>query len=104
PHRIELGVMIAVPEPHASVLSGWRKQVGDPAAERVAPHVTLLPPTRVSRDELPAVRQHLTKAAEAAARFPMHLSGTGTFRPMSPVVFIQVAQGIANCEMLEKAI
>ena len=34
----------------------------------------------------------------------MHLFGTGTFRPMSPVVFIQVARGIADCETLEAAI
>ena len=34
----------------------------------------------------------------------MHLFGTGTFRPMSPVVFIQVARGIADCETLEQAI
>ena len=66
--------------------------------------MTLLPPTPVDRDELPAVRTHLAKAAEAAAPFPMHLFGTGTFRPMSPVVFIQVARGIADCEMLEQAI
>ena len=31
----------------------------------------------------------------------MHLAGTGTFRPLSPVVFIQVARGLAECEMLE---
>ena len=45
--------------------------------------------------------------AEAAADsepFVMHLSGTGTFRPVSPVVFIQVARGVADCEVLEKAI
>jgi 2'-5' RNA ligase len=102
--RITLGVMIPVPPPHASVLTGWRRRVGDPQAERVPPHVTLLPPTRVSRDDIPAVRTHLAKAAEAAAPFQMHLFGSGTFRPTSPVVFIQVANGIANCEMLERSI
>jgi 2'-5' RNA ligase len=34
----------------------------------------------------------------------MHLSGTGTFRPVSPVVFVQVAQGLSNCELLERAV
>jgi 2'-5' RNA ligase len=34
----------------------------------------------------------------------MHLSGTGTFRPTSPVVFIQVATGVSDCELLEQAI
>ena len=30
----------------------------------------------------------------------MHLSGTGTFRPVSDVVFVAVARGIGNCELL----
>jgi 2'-5' RNA ligase len=34
----------------------------------------------------------------------MHLSGTGTFRPASPVVFVQVARGVADCEALEAAV
>jgi 2'-5' RNA ligase len=34
----------------------------------------------------------------------VHLAGTGTFRPTSPVVFIQIARGVSNCEVLEKAI
>ncbi len=34
----------------------------------------------------------------------MHLFGTGTFRPISPVVFVQVARGVADCELLERAI
>jgi 2'-5' RNA ligase len=32
------------------------------------------------------------------------LSGTGTFRPVSPVVFVQVSLGIAQCEALERAV
>ena len=34
----------------------------------------------------------------------MTLRGTGTFRPVSPVVFVQVAGGLAECEQLEGAI
>ena len=34
----------------------------------------------------------------------MHLSGTGTFRPATPVVFVQVARGVGDCEELERAI
>jgi 2'-5' RNA ligase len=101
---ITLGVVIAIPAPHALVLSGWRTRVGDKLGGVIPPHVTLLPPTPIDRDELPAVRSHLAKAAESAMPFPMHLYGTGTFRPMSPVVFIHVARGIGDCELLEQAI
>ncbi len=102
--RVQLGVVITIPQPHASVLADWRRRVGDGLGELIPPHVTLLTPTTVDSDELPAVHAHLLKAAEAAVPFPMHLFGTGTFRPTSPVVFIQVARGIAECQSLEQSI
>jgi 2'-5' RNA ligase len=101
---ITVGVVITIPEPHASVLTSWRRQIGDHLGAVIPPHVTLLPPTRIAPDDLPAVRSHLEKAAESGAPFPMHLFGTGTFRPMSPVVFVTVARGIADCELLEQSI
>jgi 2'-5' RNA ligase len=99
-----LGVAIAIPEPHATVLTGWRRRVGDPAADLIWPHVTLLPPTPVPAAALDDVCAHLEAAASASQPFVMHLSGTGTFRPLSPVVFIQIARGVSDCEVLEKAI
>jgi 2'-5' RNA ligase len=33
----------------------------------------------------------------------VRLRGTGTFRPVSPVVFVGVVEGIAGCEMLAAA-
>lgn len=96
-----LGVAIAIPQPHATVLAKWRHQIGDPAAELVFPHVTLLPPTPVPDDAMDEVEQHLAAAAAAHEPFTMHLSGTGTFRPTSQVVYIQVATGVSDCEVLE---
>ena len=32
--------------------------------------------------------------------FRVHLRGTGTFQPISPVVFVGVVQGISQCEVL----
>jgi 2'-5' RNA ligase len=34
----------------------------------------------------------------------MRLRGTGTFRPVSPVVFLAVAEGIPGCEDLERRV
>lgn len=101
---VTVGVAIAIPQPHAATLSGWRRRVGDPAADLIFPHVTLLPPTPVAADRMAAVEGHLAGAARAAEPFAMHLSGTGTFRPVSPVVFAQVARGVADCEVLERAV
>jgi 2'-5' RNA ligase len=104
PHQTTLGVVITVPEPHATVLTNWRRQVGDPQADLIWPHVTLLPPTLIPTAAYPAVETHLRDVAAGREPFAMHLFGTGTFRPISPVVFIQVARGLADCELLEKAI
>jgi len=101
---IRIGVAVAVPEPHASVLTGWRHRIGDPGAGKIPPHVTLLPPTDLEADQLELIEKHLTEAAASVPPFTMRLSGTGTFRPVSQVVFVQVSTGIAECELLEGAV
>ena len=102
--RVNLGVAISVPSPWREELSAWRLRVGDPEGSRVPPHVTLLPPTQVAAARLEAIDAHLAAAADECAPFEMHLSGTGTFRPVSDVVFVVVASGIAHCEQLERRV
>ncbi len=102
--RVNLGVAVAVPEPWAAELSSWRERVGDPEGKRVPPHVTLLPPTQIAASRMPRIERHLVAAAASTAPFEMHLSGTGTFLPVSDVVFVVVAAGIAQCEQLERRI
>jgi 2'-5' RNA ligase len=101
PSPLTLGVAISVPSPWREELTGWRRQVGDPEGDRIVPHVTLLPPTQVPADRMPEIEDHLDAAAAAYRPFEIHLSGTGTFRPVSDVVFVVVAAGIAQCEQLE---
>ncbi|MBV9821142.1 MAG: 2'-5' RNA ligase family protein, partial [Actinobacteria bacterium] len=52
---LTVGVALAIPEPHASVLAGWRRRIGDPEADRIPPHVTLLPPTDIDADQFDVV-------------------------------------------------
>lgn len=96
-----IGVAIEVPQPHGRHLQRWRQRLGDPAAMRVPPHVTLLPPTAVLNERLPVVEEHLRRIAAEEAAFTITLRGTGTFRPVSPVTFVQLAAGISDCERLE---
>ena len=51
-----------------------------------------------------ALLEHVRDVAAHTAPYPVMLRSTGTFRPVSPVVFVQVARGIAECERLEAAI
>jgi 2'-5' RNA ligase len=101
---VTIGVSIAVPEPHGSQLQQLRAGFGDAAAHGIPTHVTLLPPTEVDDAMLPAVEAHLTEVAAAGRPFPMRLSGTGTFRPLSPVVFVRVVEGAEACTWLQKQV
>lgn len=98
------GVSIAVPEPWCAQLQQLREDVGDPLAQAIPPHITLMPPTEIAESEMDRFRTHLESVAKQHGPFTMRLRGTGTFRPVSPVVFVQVAQGIPMCERLEQAV
>jgi 2'-5' RNA ligase len=99
-----IGVAIAIPEPWASELQDYRTSVGDTTATQIPTHITLVPPTEVPDDDLDAVRAHLSQAASTVPPFVIHLRGTGTFRPVSPVVFVTLAEGISGCEVLAGAV
>ncbi|MGW0881769.1 2'-5' RNA ligase family protein [Streptomyces sp. NPDC002671] len=101
---VTIGVSIAVPEPHGSLLQERRAGFGDAAARDIPTHVTLLPPTEVDEAQLPAVEAHLTEVAAAGRPFPMRLSGTGTFRPVTPVVYVRVVQGAEECAWLQQRV
>jgi 2'-5' RNA ligase len=94
-----IGVAIAIPRPFADELEGWRDRFGDPAAHLIQAHVTLLPPTQIS--DLDAVESHLEAVAGRHEAFVVVLHGTGTFRPVSPVVYVRVASGAAQIVTLE---
>jgi 2'-5' RNA ligase len=96
-----IGVAIAIPDPWGSELQQWRQRFGDPLAEAIPTHVTLLPPTSVATDTLPAIEAHLGSVAGDCAKYDIHLRSTATFRPVSPVVFVQLAAGIGGCERTE---
>jgi 2'-5' RNA ligase len=99
-----IGIAIGIPEPFGSELQGWRERLGDPNAMRIVPHVTLLPPTPVSNESLDRIEEHLRIAATSFRPFDIRLRGSATFLPVSPVVFVPLVQGIAECEQLEQRV
>ncbi|GID94411.1 2'-5' RNA ligase family protein [Amorphoplanes digitatis] len=99
-----IGVAIDIPEPWGSELTRRRAEAGDPQAAYTPAHVTLLGPTEILTESLPAVEKHLEAVASAQEPFTIHLRGTGTFRPITEVVFVTLAVGISECELLAGAI
>jgi len=100
PETAVLGVVVSVPDPWAQLLVEWRGKCGDPQATLVPPHVTLLPPTEVPLAQRSAISEHLAEVAAAHPPFDVHLAGTGTFRPVSEVVYVAVVHGMAECELI----
>lgn len=98
-----IGVAVAIPEPWASELQDYRAAVGDTTAAMIPTHITLVPPTEVS-GELSDIESHLALVAAEVGAFDVHLRGTGTFRPVSPVVFVSLVEGISQCEQLAHAV
>jgi len=101
---IMIGVSVAVPEPFARAIQDARAGYGDPLARSIPTHVTLLPPTEVAAEALPAVERHLADAAAGQRPFRLLLHGSGSFRPVSPVVFLRVEAGAQECREVEAAV
>jgi 2'-5' RNA ligase len=102
--EVRIGIAVTVPPPYGPALVSARTRFGDPAAGQIPPHVTLLVPTALGVDRLGHVDAHLDEVAARHSPFVMQLRGTATFRPVSPVVFVQVVKGIADCEQLEREV
>jgi 2'-5' RNA ligase len=99
-----IGVAVAIPEPWGGELGRRRDAAGDPQAGLIPSHLTLLGPTDLAEERLPKVDKQLSRVAAGHRPFTLHLRGTGTFRPVSDVVFIAVVAGISECEQLEREI
>jgi 2'-5' RNA ligase len=95
-----IGVSIAVPEPWGSRLQQFRVANGDVQGAAIPTHITLVPPVEVEQSRMGDVGRHLDAVAAAAPPYRIHLRGSGTFRPVSPVVFVSLVEGISQTEQL----
>ena len=102
---ITIGVALPIPEPFLGELGAFRERFGDPLAHAIVAHITLVPPTPVADEaHLAAVVAHLHRQAAGLAPFPLVLAGSGTFRPVSPVVYVPIVTGEAQVRQIEAAV
>jgi 2'-5' RNA ligase len=94
------GVVIGIPEPLAGDLEGWRASFGDPMAAVIPPHVTLVTTTPVA--DWTATTEHVRRIARSQQPFTVALRGTGSFRPVSPVVYLNIAEGFDEIVTLHR--
>lgn len=101
---VRIGVAIGIPPPWGAQLDRVRRRAGDPQAAQIPSHLTLLGPTDVAPADLAPIEAHLAAVAGGAVGFGLELRGTGTFRPVSEVVYVAVADGAACCARLAAAV
>jgi 2'-5' RNA ligase len=98
-----IGVSLAVPEPWGSRLQVFRVANGDTQGEAIPTHITLVPPLDVDVADLEVIERHLAGVAARLAPYAVHLRGSGTFRPVSPVVFVKLVEGVSQTQELARA-
>ncbi|MFF1253170.1 2'-5' RNA ligase family protein [Pseudarthrobacter sp. NPDC058329] len=92
---VSVGVILGFPPDVAEELQRWRASFGDPLADVVPAHITLV--TTTPTQDWEATREHVRQVARKQRPFKVTIAGTGTFRPVSPVVFINVEDGFEDC-------
>ncbi|MHB1064354.1 MAG: 2'-5' RNA ligase family protein [Georgenia sp.] len=102
--QVRIGVTLKIPEPYSAYIQAVRARMRDPLAHLIPPHITLLPPTVIEPDQVDDVVAHLHDVAARHGPFVVAMRGTDTFRPVSPVVFVRVEQGLEECAALEQEV
>ena len=102
--HLRLGVIARLPEPIGMHVQAWRRALGDPAAERIVPHLTLVPPQTVAERDLDRAVALVERAAAEAVPFLVELDGAATFLPASPVAYLVVREGGPALHALEVAL
>jgi 2'-5' RNA ligase/8-oxo-dGTP pyrophosphatase MutT (NUDIX family) len=102
--RQRLGVIARLPEPLGIHVQAWRRALGDPAAARIGPHLTLAPPQTVAERDLDRAVALVERAAAGAVPFLIELHGAATFLPDSPVAFLVVREGGPALAAIEAAL
>jgi 2'-5' RNA ligase len=97
---VSIGVILGFPPDIAEELQRWRASFGDPMAGVIPAHITLV--TTTMTQDWDATRSHVREIARRQAPFTVTISGTGSFRPVSPVVFLNVEDGFGECVRLHR--
>lgn len=102
PGQVYAGVVIRLPEPTGQELQDWRASFEDSPAAGVSPHITLM--ISESRGEWDRLVEHVRRVLAEWEPFHLEIHGTGTFRPVTPVVYLDVERGREQCLALHRAL
>jgi len=97
-------VIVPLPEPLGVHVQAWRRALRDPTAERIGPHLTLVPPQTVAEHDVPSALALVERAVAEAVPCVVELDGAATFLPASPVAYLVVTEGGPALDALEAAL
>lgn len=84
-----------LPPPAAAEVDVLRRACGEPDVDRIAPHLTLVPPVNVREDEVDTALDVVRHAAAQTRPFRVILGPPATFLPQTPVLYLQVGGDVA---------
>jgi 2'-5' RNA ligase len=87
----------------AGEIDGLRRSFGGPI-DRIAPHLTLVPPTNVADEAVDDVVAHLGRVADRTAPIALRIEGPATFAPVTPVLYLEIAGELAPLRALVAAL
>jgi 2'-5' RNA ligase/ribosomal protein S18 acetylase RimI-like enzyme len=102
--RQRLGVALLIPPPVSVELDALRRAVGEDDTDRIASHVTLVPPVNVREEDVDAAVQVLTDAAAGAAPLRLELGPVTSFAPVSPTLHLRVGGDLERLHALRDAV
>lgn len=100
PQHDSVGVIITMPPDLADELGRWRSRYAKQDTIAVPAHITLVSGRALVRWADAA--QHVREVARNTTPFKVSLRGTGTFLPVSPVVFLNLVDGVQECRDLHE--
>jgi 2'-5' RNA ligase len=102
--RQRLGVALLIPPPTSIEIDALRRALGVDDTDRIAPHLTLIPPVNVREDELDAGVEVLRAAAGSCPPLRLQLGPVTTFAPVSPTVHLAVDGDVEPLRALRDAV
>lgn len=87
----------------ATEVDGLRRALGAGDLARLAPHVTLVPPTNLRGDDIEEVLSCLEEIAATTRPLSATLGPIATFAPERPVVYLQVSGVTDELELLRRS-
>ncbi|MDQ6784345.1 MAG: GNAT family N-acetyltransferase [Actinomycetota bacterium] len=96
---------MVIDRPVADEIDGLRRAVGDGALERIAPHVTLVPPVNVAAAGLgDALGRLRAAAASCGEALQLTIGPPASFLPANPVLILAVGGDVERLRRLRDAL